>query len=110
MVSFKLLETDAIFSPKRSLSRNKKLDSIPDPRAKEFYESNIVRKAVARACEVAGVEHWFPYQMRYAAGAKARQQGGIATTSATLGNSKKVAEHYAPEGFEAAEAFAEANG
>ena len=108
--TFGLSESDAIFSPRRSVSRNKKIDSKPDPRAKEFYESNIVRKAVARACEVANVEHWFPYQMRYAAGAKARQQGGIATTSATLGNSKKVAEHYAPEGFEVAEAFAEANG
>ena len=107
---FGLADTDAIFSPRRSVPRKKKLGSNPDPRAKEFYGSNIVRKAVARACEVAGVEHWFPYQMRYAVGAKARQQGGIATTSATLGNSKKVAAHYAPEGFEDAEAFAEANG
>ena len=107
---FGLSDTDAIFSPRRPVSRNKKTDSKPDPRAKEFYESNIVRKAVARACEVAGVEHWFPYQCRYAVGAKARQQGGIATTSATLGNSKKIAAHYAPEGFEDAEAFAEANG
>lgn len=107
---FGLSDTDAIFSPRRSVPRKKKFGSNPDPRAKEFYGSNIVRKAVARACEVAGVEHWFPYQMRYAVGAKARQQGGIATTSATLGNSKKVAAHYAPEGFEDAEAFAEANG
>ena len=107
---FGLTDAEAIFSPRRSVPRKKKFGSNPDPRAKEFYGSNIVRKAVARACEVAGVEHWFPYQMRYAVGAKARQQGGIATTSATLGNSKKVAAHYAPEGFEDAEAFAEANG
>lgn len=107
---FGLSDAEAIFSPRRSVPRKKKFGSNPDPRAKEFYGSNIVRKAVARACEVAGVEHWFPYQMRYAVGAKARQQGGIATTSATLGNSKKVAAHYAPEGFEDAEAFAEANG
>lgn len=104
-----LSETDAIFSPRRSIPR-KREGAKPDPRAREFFESLVVRKAVCRACEVAGVEHWFPYQMRYAAGAKARQQGGIATTSATLGNSEKVAAHYAPEGFERAEAFAEANG
>lgn len=107
---FGLSDTDAIFSPRRSVPRKKKLGSNPDPRAREFYDSKIVRKAVARACEVAGLEHWFPYQMRYATAVKARQQGGIATTSATIGNTKAVAEHYAPEGFERAEAFAEAHG
>lgn len=105
-----LSESDAIFSPRRSYYTYKKPGSKPDPRAGEFYSSQSVRNAVARACKLAGVEHWFPYQTRYAAGVKARQQGGIATTSSTLGNSKQVAAHYAPEGFEAAEAFAEANG
>lgn len=107
---FGLSETDAIFSPRRSVPRKKKFGSNPDPRAREFYDSKIVRKAVARACEVAGVEHWFPYQCRYATAVKARQEGGIATTSATIGNTEAVAEHYAPEGFERAEAFAEAHG
>ena len=107
---FGLGDTDAIFSPRRSVPRKKKRDSNPDPRAREFYDSKIVRKAVARGCEVAGVDHWFPYMCRYATAVKARQEGGIATTSATIGNTEAVAEHYAPENFERAEAFAEAHG
>ena len=51
-----------------------------------MYTSNGYYNAVKRAAKRAGVEHWFPYQLRHAAGTLARQVGGLDGAQVFLGH------------------------
>ena len=50
------------------------------------YSTKAYRDAIGRAAKRAGVEHWFPYQLRHAAGTLARQIGGLDGAQVFLGH------------------------
>jgi integrase len=53
-------------------------------------------QAIARTCKKHGLPHWTPYQLRHAAGAKARRLGGLDAAQALLGHKTlSMTEHYA---------------
>ena len=52
----------------------------------DSYSTKAYRDAIKRAAKRAGVEHWFPYQIRHAAGTLARQIGGLDGAQVFLGH------------------------
>ncbi len=60
------------------------------------YETDSYRRAIARACEKAGVESWHPHQLRHNAATRLRKEFDLDTIRAVLGQSSTaVAEIYA---------------
>ena len=105
---------DIIFSPKRTLrekserlaeSRKTKRQPSQVERAKkqlrpeqyvgEMYNRNSYRTAVTRAAQKAGVEHWFPYQLRHAFATEVEHRYGKKAARAFLGHTnEKTTEIY----------------
>jgi integrase len=66
---------------------------------RDRYSEDTYYKAIARACQRAGVPHWHPNQLRHNAGTTLRSQFGIETARIILGHS----------GVNATEIYAEAD-
>jgi integrase len=60
------------------------------------YTSQSYGRAISRACEVAGVRHWHPHQLRHAMACRIRERFGLDGSQAVLGHkTTKAAEIYA---------------
>jgi integrase len=61
----------------------------------ERYTPASINRAVRNACKKAGVVSWCPYQLRHAAGARARRIAGLDAAQALLGHrTVGMTEHY----------------
>ena len=68
----------------------------PQQTPKDRYTPDSYRRAVTRACELAGVPAWFPHQLRHNYATMIRRQYGIETARILLGHhSVACAELYA---------------
>ena len=52
----------------------------------EHYTASSYAQAISRAAKKAGVEHWFPYQIRHTAATKIRERHGIEGSQVLLGH------------------------
>ena len=69
----------------------------------EQYTKDSLNRAVARACERAGIAHWTPNQLRHSAGTEIRNRFGLEAAQAVLGHAHaKTTEIYAEVDFEKA--------
>lgn len=60
------------------------------------YDFTAIDRAVARACEKAGVAHYSPYCLRHLKAVELRERYGLESVRAVLGQSSMaIAEHYA---------------
>lgn len=60
------------------------------------YSSDSYHKAIKAAAKKAGVEHWFPYQLRHSAATLVREALGVEAAQALLGHSRvDMTQHYA---------------
>lgn len=65
-------------------------------RWREHYDGASYRRAIARACETAGIEKWSPHQLRHSAATRLRKEFGIEAARVILGHrSAAVTEIYA---------------
>ncbi len=88
-----------LFSPKdhldrvREMSEGHRREGQPESVRKTdrtiglCYNKDSYRKAIARACEAAGVPHWHPHQLRHTAATEFRKQYGVEAARAALGHS-----------------------
>jgi len=77
----------------------------------DSYDVAAYRRAIARACEVAGVESWHPHQLRHTAATEIRRQFGIEAAQCILGHATlKITEVYAERNSEAGRRIAAAIG
>jgi integrase len=53
---------------------------------KDAYDVSTYRRAVARACEAAGIEAWHPNRLRHTAATRIRRELGIEAAQAVLGH------------------------
>jgi integrase len=53
---------------------------------RDAYTDGGVRRAIARACKLAGVPHWHPHQLRHAAATRIRSAAGLDVARAVLGH------------------------
>lgn len=60
----------------------------PAKQAGERYERQSYQRAVARACQRAGVKKWTPAQLRHTAATELRKQFGVETAQVILGHSR----------------------
>lgn len=62
----------------------------------ESYSVSSYRRAITRAAEAAGVDHWHPHQLRHSAGTAARKVAGLEGAQCFLGHAQaRVTEIYA---------------
>ncbi|WP_413430906.1 tyrosine-type recombinase/integrase [Crateriforma spongiae] len=67
------------------------------------FGADSYRRAIQRAAEKAGTDHWFPYQLRHTAGTVIREALGVEAAQAMLGHSRaSMTEHYAKLSLEKA--------
>ena len=52
----------------------------------EHYTTDSYRRAIARACEKAGIPSWHPHQLRHSFGTRIRKHFGLETAKAMLGH------------------------
>lgn len=55
---------------------------------REYYDTASYRRAIARACDRAGVEVWSPNQLRHSAATRIRKASGVEAAQVVLGHSK----------------------
>ena len=89
-------------SPVQPSQRNRR-----KPRPKRYpggcYCANSYRRAIHRACDLAGVERWSPNRLRHTAATEIRRQFGIEASQVVLGHSDvNVTQVYAERDFELA--------
>ncbi|MFV1967217.1 MAG: tyrosine-type recombinase/integrase [Pirellulaceae bacterium] len=60
----------------------------PKRTAGDRYDRNSYARAVKRACDKAGVEHWSPNQLRHSAGTQIRKEYGLEAAQVILGHAK----------------------
>ncbi len=67
------------------------------------YDVATYRRAIARACEKAGLPVWTPHRLRHAAATEIRRQFGLEAAQAVLGHAALgVTQVYAEKNMEAA--------
>lgn len=59
----------------------------PERRPGKQYSVASYRRAIARACDVHGIEHWHPHQLRHTAATKFRKAYGVEAAQVLLGHS-----------------------
>ncbi len=114
--------TTYVFSPRRTVElslQRRRVKPKPEPTTDKLpkqpkrspgikYRRDSYRTAIQRACEKAGVKHWFPHQLRHLAGTLAREVEGLDGSQHFLGHSNaKVTERYAEINDAKADAVAE---
>lgn len=52
----------------------------------DYYTVSAYRRAISRACQVAGIEHWHPHQLRHTAATEMRKHYGVEAARAALGH------------------------
>jgi integrase len=68
----------------------------PEERIFPSYTSQSYGRAISRACDVAGVPHWHPHQIRHAHATRVRASHGLDAAQAVLGHKHaRVTEIYA---------------
>ncbi|MEK6234382.1 MAG: site-specific integrase [Planctomycetales bacterium] len=102
------------FSPKEAVEFDRKrlgdaktqADRAKRPRPgrrRDYYTTDSYRRAIARACDRVGVEHWSPNQLRHAKATEIRRKFGLEAAQCVLGHSKAdVTQVYAERDFELA--------
>lgn len=82
-------------SPVQPSQRNRRSKNPKRP-AGDCYTRDSYRRAIERAAKAAGVQHWFPNQLRHSAATEIRAMFGIEAASTRLGHkSISVTEVYA---------------
>jgi integrase len=70
----------------------------------ERYDVAAYRRAIARACKIAGVPSWHPHQLRHAAATELRKTHGLEAAQVILGHkTMAVTEIYAEKNLEIAQ-------
>jgi integrase len=112
-----LLRTDGgyLFSPRDAMAeiqatrrKNRKTPMTPSQRARDsrnarkapsvgdHYGINAYRKALHRACDIAGIERWSPHRLRHARGTELARKEGIEIARIALGHKDdRVTRRYA---------------
>lgn len=73
----------------------------------EHYTVESYRRAIARACDEAEVDHWHPHQLRHTAATRLRKQADLEAVRVILGHGDKdTSATYAERDIEAARAIA----
>ena len=72
-------------SPVQPSQRNRRKNKPKRP-AGTHYTRDSYRRAINRAAEAAGVQHWFPNQLRHSAATEIRAMFGIEAASTRLGH------------------------
>lgn len=68
----------------------------PDDKIFGGYSSQSYGRAIMRACEAAGVQHWHPHQIRHSFATRVRESHGLDAAQAVLGHATaRVTEIYA---------------
>ncbi len=84
-----------------SLRRQRKAN--PQIKPRDHYTTSSYDRAIAKACEKAGVPHWHPNQLRHAMGTEVRKKYGLEGSQVVLGHSTaNVIQIYAERDFELA--------
>jgi len=60
--------------------------SSPQRKAGECYTPDSYRRAIHRACEMAGVEKWSPNRLRHSAATAIRKQFGLEASQVVMGH------------------------
>jgi integrase len=78
-------------SPSQTDRRKGRPKKVPGSR----FRIDSFGQAIARTCKDHGITHWTPYQLRHAAGARARRTLGLDAAQALLGHKTlSMTEHY----------------
>lgn len=84
-------------SPGRNKPGSNRVDNPAWKPGKQFTSGGY-SQAIKRAAKRAGVEHWYPYQIRHHSGTAVRDALGVEAAQALLGHSKAaMTEHYAKQ-------------
>jgi integrase len=95
-------QREEIFAAKRAARKSKvqpsqvsRKKNKPKKVPGERFTTDSYAQAIARTCKQHCLTHWFPYQLRHAAGARARRVGGLDAAQALLGHrTVGMTEHY----------------
>jgi len=96
-------QRDEIFAAKRAARKSKVQPSQVSRKKRKakkvpglHFKPDSFGQAIARTCKARGIPHWTPYQLRHAAGARARRTLGLDAAQALLGHKTlSMTEHYA---------------
>jgi integrase len=72
--------------PKQGNYPGKNVVDSPKRTPGDHYDVAAYRRAIARACDVAGVPHWHPNQLRHSAATAIRARFGLEASQHTLGH------------------------
>lgn len=68
----------------------------PKKKLRDHYGEKSYARAIARACQKAGVPHWHPHQLRHTKATEIRREAGLDAARAVLGHrSPQITETYA---------------
>jgi integrase len=70
--------------PSQVNRKKKKPRRLPGQR----YSPNVISYAVRRACDRAGLQRWFPHQLRHSVATTVRREFGLEAAQATLGHAQ----------------------
>jgi integrase len=96
-------QREEIFAAKRAARKSKVQPSQVSRRKRNprkvpggRFTTDSYAQAIRRTCVVRGIPHWCPYELRHAAGARARRMLGLDAAQALLGHrTVAMTEHYA---------------
>ncbi len=106
--SFCFTPRDAIRDRADRATVHRRDGQLPTPRktlrtVKDRYTTASYRRAIHRACKVAGIPHWTPLQLRHSAATEVRKAFGLEAAQQVLGHKHAaVSEVYAEVGREKA--------
>lgn len=110
-------DDEYVFDPRRSLARIAtggdiiKIRRRASSRVGTMFTAAVLRVAISRAAEAAGVPAWTPYQLRYLRLREIRRDYGPEAARATAGHTRDtMTAHYAPPSWESAAGAAAASG
>lgn len=110
-------DDEYVFDPRRSLARIAtggdiiKMRRKASSRVGTMFTAAVLRVAIQRAAEAAGVPAWTPYQLRYLRLREIRRDYGPEAARATAGHTRDtMTAHYAPPSWEAAAGAAAKSG